>query len=137
MAEAKKMKATLEGGKWKWARPPGNGFSTAYFVCSGHTDCKRLLVIRLASDGKFYIYLKGEHASEPSFGKRKNSTLSWADDAKLRVGVDQGATPAAMRVSMTNEQLLELKDQGEDPMQHKNDEGGLQGAPLVHQRTLG
>ena len=116
----------VEDGKWKFAKSPGNGVTNRYFVCNAHKDCGRLLKVG-KKDGMFCIFLDGEHTVEPSFGKRKNSTLSWADDDRLKRAVDQGAKPGGVHVSLSKAKALELEQDGLDPLEHKKDKGGLEG----------
>lgn len=129
MATAKMEAKKLEFGKWKWAKPSGNGKTTAYFVCNAHVNCGRHLRIAMQSD-IFFVWLKGKHAAEPTFGKRVNSTLSWQADETLRVAVTQGARPGAVYAGMLKDASLHLKAAGEDPLSHKKAGGGLEGELL-------
>ena len=55
----------------------------------------------------------------------------WKDDAHLRKSMDEGATsPGAVLVSMTKAKVKELHTQGLDPLMHKNEQGGLEGAQM-------
>ena len=82
MKLALKFARTTEDGKWKWAKSPGNGVRNAYLQCNAHKDCGRMLQVKKV-DGLFCISYRGEHSIIPTFGKRKNSILSWEDDAAL------------------------------------------------------
>ena len=95
--------------------------------------CGRRLKIAQVGGGDFFLYTKGGHASAPSFGKRKNSTLGWVADDQLRSAIDQGAQPGGVHVSMTNSELERLKELGQDPLQHKKKKGGLPGASNMPQ----
>jgi hypothetical protein len=117
-----------EGGKWKWAVPPGNGSSNAYFVCNTHIDCGRRFRAS-GSPGNFKVSFKGEHSQKGlTKGKRSNSTLSWEADEKLRDAADMGSRPSQLRVTMLKEKSEQLKEAGEDPLAHKAPVGGLEGA---------
>ena len=117
-----------EDGKWKWAKPPGDGRRFAYFQCNAHVDCLRLLRVS-GSPGSFTISFKGEHLTKGlTKGKRSNSTLTWEADEKLRSAADMGARPAQLRVTMLKEKSELLKVAGEDPLAHKAPAGGLEGA---------
>ena len=65
MTEARGLLLGLDVGKWKWAKPPGNGIRTSYFKCNAHKDCERLVSI-LKNGDMFYINIKGKHATESS-----------------------------------------------------------------------
>ena len=80
-----------------------------------------------AVDGAFYIQFKGEHAAEVNTRARKNSPLTFDEEAKLKLGLDQGAKPAGVLVSLTVEAKGKLQEQGLDPLQHKRTAGGLEG----------
>ena len=118
-------------GKWKWAKPSGNCVENAYRQCNAHVDCKHVIRIAEVKGVGFCLYTNGmEHAAEATTKKRKNSILTWKDDAHLRKSMDEGATPGAMLVSMTKAKVKELKAQGLDPLMHKNEQGGLEGAHM-------
>lgn len=117
----------VENGKWKMARSPGNGVTNRYFVCNAHKSCGRMLKVQKQDDNMFCILLKGVHTTDPTFGKRKNSTLSWADEDRLKRAVDQGAKPGGVFVSLTKAKMEELQKDGMDPLEHKMEDGGLEG----------
>ena len=124
----------VEDGKWKMARSPGNGVTNHYFVCNAHVSCGRMLKVSRV-DGAFAIFLKGEHTTEQTFGKRKNSTLSWEDDDRLKRAVDQGAKPGGVFVSLSKAKVEELHKDGLDPLEHKKDDGGLVGENTQQRST--
>ena len=119
-----KPRATPGPLLWKFRTSPGNGVTNRYFVCNAHKYCGRLLKVG-KKDGMFCIFLDGKHSAEPSFGKRKNSTLSWDDDDRLKRAVDQGATPGGVHVSLSKAKVMELQQDGLDPLEYKNDQGGF------------
>ena len=99
------------------------------FCCNAHTGCKRLLRVYL-NDGKYTIQGSGEHGLEPNLKKRKNSTLSFEEEARVRESMDQGGRSAGLRVAMTTSKARELKEAGLIPEDYKNEEGGLTGSRL-------
>ena len=127
MTEAKALVHRQEGGKWKWAKPSGDCVRTAYFQCNAHVDCPRVMRITKDGAGLFNIWVKGEHGEEVNLKRRKNSTLTFDEEAALRVAIDAGVRPGAFVVAKTKERLTELKYAGEDPVAHKRPEGGLEG----------
>jgi hypothetical protein len=63
-----------------------NAVTTAYLVCNDHKDCTRKVRISSNRSGVFCLYTMGEHTTEQTKGKRKNSTLSWEMDQQLSEG---------------------------------------------------
>lgn len=122
IAEAK----ASENGKWKFDKPSGNHIRNAYFVCKEHEACKRKMKV-LMMDSTFHIFYKGEHAQVVTFGARKNSKLSWAQEEHLKKALDAGSKPGQVRVSLLKEAAAKLVAQGQDPLDHKQDGGGLDG----------
>ena len=53
--------------------------------------------------------------------------MTFDEEAKLKLGLDQGAKPAGVLVSLTVEAKGKLQEQGLDPLQHKRTAGGLEG----------
>ena len=86
----------MEVGKALWLS--GNCKTTAYMVCNAHIGCGRHLKVHKVDD-IYYVSFKGDHTQDPTLGKRKNSTLTWDQEAALMSGVDQGGRPSAVRVS--------------------------------------
>lgn len=127
MAEAKAVAQMQEGGKWKWAKPPGDGVRTVYLMCNAHVGCLRLQKISKDGAGMFNIWAKGTHSEEVNLKRRKNSPLTFDEEAALRTAIDAGVRPGAFVVAKTKEKLSELKSSGEDPLAHKRPEGGLEG----------
>ena len=126
MTEARGLLLGLDVGKWKWAKPSGNGIRTAYFKCNAHKDCERLVSI-LKNGDMFYINIKGKHATESSRGKRKNSALNWEEEKKLVEHVDNGGRPGSLHANLTKHEAARLKTAGDDPLTHKLPSGGLPG----------
>ena len=113
-------------GKWKWAPCPGDGRRFSVFMCNAHKECPYRMRVA-AVDGAFYIQFKGEHAAEVNARARKNSPLTFDEEAKLKLGLDQGAKPGGVLVSLTVEAKDKLQEQGLDPLQRKRTAGGLEG----------
>ena len=80
-------------------------------------------------EGEYFIQKKGIHTEEPKLKKRKNSTLSYADEEALRDHMDAGTRPAKIHTQLTKKKARELIAQGLDPLSefHKRPEGGLKG----------
>lgn len=117
---------TKEGGRWKWAKSPGDGVTRAVFQCNAHMECTRLLKCQQV-DGGFTLFVQGEHTDSPNLKKRKNSTLSYDDEEQLRACIDSGSRPGGVYVSMLKKKAEELRAEGKDPNEHKRPEGGLEG----------
>jgi hypothetical protein len=127
MSEGKASLKKMEGGKWKWAVPSGDCVTQSRFVCNAHVECSRMLRVYL-SDGRCIIQGMGEHASQANMKRRLNSTLSFDMESRVRESMDQGGKSAGLLVALTNTKVMELKEQGLDPDEHKEEEGGLIGA---------
>ena len=126
MEDGKKQVKQQEEKKWKWAASPGDGKRFAVFQCNAHLNCTRF--IRVAKhDDCFYLEEKGKHTTEVNTRKRKNSTLTFDEEATLKLLVDGGCKPGGACVSMLNQKATELKEIGEKPLDHKKDDGGLIG----------
>ena len=115
-----------ENGKWKWDKPSGNGNTTAYFVCKEHVNCERRMRIGKL-DELYVISYHGEHTKPLLLGPRKNSAITWTQEADMKKALDQGSTPGKIRCSMLKDAAAKLAADGEDPLDHKLDEGGLEG----------
>jgi len=127
MKQAQK-EAKREGeGKWKWAAAPGNGKTRSVFCCNAHDKCEMLIRVILL-DGAYYLQQKGEHNEVINLKRRKNSSLTFEQEAKLIECMDMGGKPAGTLCSMTCAKSKELKEAGENPLNHKKEEGGLIGA---------
>lgn len=113
-------------GKWKWASSPGDGKRYSIFSCNAHKNCQYKMRVA-AVDGIFYLQFQGEHAAEENTHRRTNSALTFDEEAKLKLGMDQGARPASVLASLTVEAKDLLREQGQDPLQHKRKGGGLEG----------
>lgn len=127
MAEARAALRKLEGGKWKWAKPPGDGRTQARFLCNGHVDCKRLLRVYWNED-TYIIQGTGQHAAQNNLKKRSNSTLTYDEETRVRESMDQGGRSAGLRVALTSTKSRELKEAGLCPEDHKDADGGLSGS---------
>ena len=115
--------------EWKWReKGPGDGKRFAVFQCNAHKKCT--CFVRVARvEGQYLIQKKGKHTEEPKLKKRKNSTLSYADEEALRDHMDAGTRPAKIHTQLTKKKARELIAQGLDPLSefHKRPEGGLKG----------
>ena len=132
MAEAKAVAHRQEDGKWKWAKPPGDGVRTVYLMCNAHVGCLRMQRISKDGAGLFNIWAKGNHGEEINLKRRKNSLLTFDEEAALRTAMDSGVRPGAFVVAQTKERLTTIKDAGEDPLAYKKPEGGLEGSVQGH-----
>jgi hypothetical protein len=127
MEEGKVAAKRREEGRWKWASSPGNGKDFSVFACNAHEQCTKLMRV-LRVQALYYIQTKGVHGDERKEKKRKNSTLTFTEDAALRTAVNSGSRPAGLRVALTLEKTAELEAQGKDTLNHKLANGGLAGA---------
>lgn len=115
----------------KWgtdSRAPGNGVTRVGLVCKAHVQCGFKVLIKRAG-GEFRTFCKGEHAVEKTYGKRSNSSVSWAEADFVRKSLKTGAKPAEMLAALTDDVLEEAKGVGVTPL--KRAEGGLEGAPFL------
>ena len=129
MADALRFIRESGEKKWKWwAKSPGNGVSCAVLQCNAHVACTHLVRASRVAMGCFSIFHKGVHTTEPTLKKRKNSILNWEEDTLMRAAVRMNNTPGEVLVELTTRETEKLKNAGEDPLQHKRAEGGLQGA---------
>ena len=121
----KKLKAS-GAKKWKWAKTPGNGRTYAVFQCNAHEGCTHL---RMAAkcDEKFIIKETGEHTEVVKLKKRSNSALTFAEEDAVRGAITGGTRPAALLVTMTDKKAEELRSEGKAPLDHKDQDGGLEG----------
>ena len=127
MKEAIKAIRAVAPGKWKWAKCPGNGVTQAYFVCNAHVGCG--YVVRASScDSGFILHAKGQHSTEVNNYKRKNSSLTFEEEAGLRLALDVGGRPGGLLASWTKEAMQEKEKDGLDPLDYTHDEGGMEGA---------
>ena len=127
MEEARAAADKLPPGRWKWAKSPGNGFSTAYRQCNHHVDCPCVVRIVQKKGSGFHLFIKGEHSSEVFTKKRKNSSLTLEESELVRTSVDMGNSPAEQLVALTKKELRRLKEEGEDVEEARLEEGGLAG----------
>ena len=80
MKDAQKLAKVEPPGKWKWAASPGDGRRFSVFVCNAHIKCP--LFMRVAAVGdSYYLQFKGEHAVEENTRARKNSAMTFAEEA--------------------------------------------------------
>ena len=84
------------------------------------------MMVHLVSS-TFHLSYKGEHAVVKTFGARKNSSLSWAQEKDLKMAIDQGSKPGEVLVSWLKGAVAQLEAKGQDPLDHKMDAGGLEG----------
>ena len=114
----------------KFKTVPGGGVTRAYFRCNMHKECEfRMCVVK--KDGVFRLQQQGEHGTEIEHLKRKNSALTYDQEAAVAQAVECGVRPAAILASFTSSRVSELQEAGEDVMDHKNDQGGLEGEQHV------
>ena len=127
LKEAVKI-AKLEGdGKWKWAASPGNGQSYSILQCNAHVDCPVLLMVKKRPNGFFLLTKHQEHTTEMKLYKRKNSILTYGEEAALKLGLDGGTKPGGVHLARTLKEMRELEEKGENPLLRKKEGGGLEG----------
>ena len=117
-------------GQWRThARCPGDGKIRVQFQCNAHEDCTKLLRVQKVGN-EFILQEKFTHCGAPKLKKRKNSTLTFVEEAALKVHTDSGGAPAKLLVGLTKGESERLKQAGENPLapEHKRAEGGLNGA---------
>ena len=127
MKDAQKLAKVEPPGKWKWAASPGDGRRFSVFACNAHIKCPLVMSVAAVGDS-YYLQFKGEHAVEENTRARKNSAMTFAEEATLKQGANMGAKPAQVLVSLTVDKKEQLQREGKDPLQHKRKEGGLEGA---------
>ena len=89
-------------------------------------SCEVIFKCAQVDDG-FALFGKGEHNSSPNLKKRKDSTLSYDNEEKLRSCLDSGSCPGGVYVTMSKKKTEELRAEGKDPNEHQRPEGGLEG----------
>ena len=127
MASARETAESMEGRRWKTNRQnPGDNKRRAGYICNFHKECEReMRVVR--RNGEFFIEFKGEHGETLSERKRKNSTLTWDEEGEVAKAITLGNKPGQIRVAMTLAKSNELRQNHMDPLEHKNESGGLIG----------
>ena len=127
LKEAVKI-AKLEGdGRWKWAASPGNGRNYSVLQCNAHVDCPVLLMVKKRLNGFFLLTKHQEHTAEMKQYKRKNSILTYDEEAALKLGLDGGTKPGGVHLARTLKEMRELEEKGENPLLRKKEGGGLEG----------
>jgi hypothetical protein len=134
MEEGRTLLKQQAPGKWKVAPYPGDGRVRYNFQCNAHINCDKWMRVVNIGDS-FDIQEKGEHGVDVTVKKRKNSALSWAEEAVVMQGIHQGGRPGAMVVAMTKAVADELRSAGKDPLKEKKPTGGLQGMTPVLQKA--
>jgi|EP00966_Prymnesium_polylepis_P155958 hypothetical protein len=135
MKEARELAKSYDNKHWCWAKSPGDGVRFSVLQCNDHVNCGKLIRVAKTEEDKYVLQEKGEHAEEKKEKQRVNSTLTYVEDEKLHDGVNQGAKPAAVLVSMTTAKAKEIKGMRGQLFQHKRPQGGLEGA-LLHRRVV-
>ena len=127
MKSARAAAKKLEFAEWKWAENPGDGKRFTVFRCNMHVECCRLVRAAQICPGMFELQMKGEHSETLNSKRRKNSALTFDQEREARQLVNAGSKPGAMRAVMTKDECLKLEAAGEDVLEHKRPEGGLEG----------
>ena len=127
MKEALKIAKREGDGRWKWAASPGNGKSRCILQCNAHVDCPVLLMVKKRLNGFFLLTKHQEHTAEMKQYKRKNSILTYEEEAALKLGLDGGTKPGGVHLARTLKEMKELEDKGENPLLRKKESGGLEG----------
>ena len=127
MKEAVKIAKREGDGRWKWAASPGNGQSYSILQCNAHVDCPVLLMVKKRHNEFFLLTKHQEHTVEMKQYKRKNSILTYDEEAALKLGLDGGTKPGGVHLARTLKEMKELEEKGENPLLHKKADGGLEG----------
>ena len=127
LKEAVKIAKQEGDGRWKWAASPGNGQSYSILQCNAHVDCPVLLMVKKRPNGFFLLTKHQEHTKEMKLYKRKNSILTYDEEAALKLGLDGGTKPGGVHLARTLKGMKELEEKGENPLLHKKEGGGLKG----------
>ena len=127
MKEAVKIAKQEGDGRWKWAASPGNGKSYCVLQCNAHVNCPVLLMVKKRQHAFFLLNKLQEHTVEVKQFKRKNSILTYDEQAALKEGLDGGTKPDGVHLARTLKELKELEEKGENPLLHKKAGGGLEG----------
>ena len=127
LKEAVKIAKREGDGRWKWAASPGNGQSYSILQCNAHVDCPVLLMVKKRPNGFFLLTKHQEHTKEMKLYKRKNSILTYEEEAALKLGLDGGTKPGGVHLARTLKEMKELEEKGENPLLHKKESGGLKG----------
>ena len=127
MKSAKMALRKSGDGKWKTAKQPGNGITWSVMRCNAHLDCAHFRSIKKVGAAMFCIFEKGKHTSEPTLKRRVNSILNWEEELTLRDAMQLGNTPGQVECTLSLKVSRQLKEAGEDIMQHKRRDGGLKG----------
>lgn len=123
-AAAKKLDLGT-AGKWRVDRAcPGDGVARAQLQCNAHDDCPFRLIIR-RRNGEWCVMSTGQHGTQVREKARKNSVLTFEEQAQVRTSVKTGAKPAELLAAMTDDMLEDCKGKGITP--EKRDGGGLKG----------
>ena len=128
LKEAVKIAKREGDGRWKWAASPGNGKSRCILQCNAHVNCPVLLMVKKEQNGFFLFTKHQEHTVEVKQYKRKNSILTYDEQAALKEGLDGGTKPCGVHLARTLKEMKELEEKGENPLLHKKAGGGLEGA---------
>ena len=127
LKEAVKI-AKLEGdGRWRWAASPGNGRNYSVLQCNAHVDCPVLLMVKKRLNEFFLLTKHQEHTAVLKQYKRKNSILTYEEEAALMLGLDGGTKPGGVHLARTLKEMKELEEKGENPLLRKKEGGGLEG----------
>ena len=127
MKEAVVRAKKIEPGKWKNnLAAPGDGKLSRVFRCNAHVDCGMLLRI-VRQEGVYTLQMKGAHTTQPKLKARVNSALTYDEAERAMRHIDGGGKPGGIYSQMATAKWKELEDEGKDPLQHKKEEGGLEG----------
>ena len=127
MKEAVKIAKREGDGRWKWAASPGNGRNYSILQCNAHVDCPVLLMVKKRHNEFFLLTKHQEHTVEMKLYKRKNSILTYDEEAALKLGLDGGTKPGGVHLARTLKEMKELEEKGENPLLRKKESGGLEG----------
>ena len=84
-------------------------------------------MVKKRLNGFFLLTKHQEHTVEVKQYKRKNSILTYDEQAALKQGLDGGTKPGGVHLARTLKEMTELEEKGENPLLHKKAGGGLEG----------
>ena len=126
MDEALEVIRAFGEGKWKWNKPTGNCTTNAQLRCNAHVGCPVVMKTQLEG-AEFKFYKRGIHGQESNVKKRKNSALTFDEEADARLALDMGGRPGKLYCALTLKELGRVKEAGESVEEAKDDNGGMKG----------
>ena len=114
-------------GRWKSTSMSKKG-KWRVLQCNNHVGCPFLQKItQCASTGLWVRRTCFDHSTVLNDRVRSNSALTFKQEEQLLTALEDGLKPAALLSAMTKDEMRDLRRRGENPLQHKRPEGGLEG----------